>query len=178
MYIQQTPLSTSSSSSVGSFNNRGTCRIACLPQYTPGHLFLDSASNLGPLITCWQINKFEDCWYKSVRILKALELLFQQFLNLSRFQRDWVVQYLEICPIIGDLGALYENHTFTVWSKKELKLLSSLLGFSWTWDIHELYQISAQRPAPTKGARPYFLLWSPPTTLIISFTEVRTRIRR
>ncbi len=28
---------------------------------TPDHLFLDSAPNLGPLISCWEINKFENC---------------------------------------------------------------------------------------------------------------------
>ncbi len=47
------------------------------------HLLLDSAPNLGPLISCWEINKLENCWYKSVRILEVLKLLFQQFLNLS-----------------------------------------------------------------------------------------------
>jgi hypothetical protein len=37
---------------------------------------LDSAPNLGPLISRWEINKFENCWYKSVRILVVLKLLF------------------------------------------------------------------------------------------------------
>jgi hypothetical protein len=54
----------------------------------PDHLLLDSAPNLGPLISSWEINKFENCWYKSVRILEILKLLFQQFLNLSSSQRD------------------------------------------------------------------------------------------
>jgi hypothetical protein len=36
----------------------------------------------------WEINKFENCRYKSVMILKVLKLLFQQFLNLSSSQRD------------------------------------------------------------------------------------------
>jgi hypothetical protein len=31
---------------------------------------LDSAPNLGPLISRWEINKFENCWYKSFRILE------------------------------------------------------------------------------------------------------------
>jgi hypothetical protein len=35
-----------------------------------------------------EINKFENCWYKSVRILEVLKLLFPQFLNLSSSQRD------------------------------------------------------------------------------------------
>ncbi len=54
----------------------------------PDHLLLDSAPNLGPLISRWEINKFESFWYKSVRILGVLKVLFQQFLNLSSPQRD------------------------------------------------------------------------------------------
>jgi hypothetical protein len=54
----------------------------------PDHLLLDSAPNLGPLISRWEINQFENCWYKSVTILEVLKLLFQQFLNLSSSQRD------------------------------------------------------------------------------------------
>jgi hypothetical protein len=65
---------------------------------SPNHLLLDSAPNLGPLISLWEINKFEDCWYKSVRILEVLKLLFQQSLNLSSSQRDMS------CPILGDLS--------------------------------------------------------------------------
>jgi hypothetical protein len=50
---------------------------------------LDSAPNLETLISCWEVNKFENCWYKSVRILKVLmKRLFQQFSNLSSSQRD------------------------------------------------------------------------------------------
>ncbi len=70
-----------------------------LVQYTPDHLLLDnSAPNFGPLIFRWEINKFGDCWYKRVRILEVLELLFQQFLNLSSSQRDMSD------PILGDLS--------------------------------------------------------------------------
>ncbi len=55
----------------------------------PDHRLLDSAPNLGPLISCWEhFNTFENCWYKGVRILEVLKLLFQQFLNLSSSQRD------------------------------------------------------------------------------------------
>ncbi len=54
----------------------------------PDHLWLDNAPNLGPLIYRLEINKFENCWYKSVRILKVLKLLIQQSLNLSTSQRD------------------------------------------------------------------------------------------
>ncbi len=34
----------------------------------PNRLLLGSAPNLGPSISCWKIDKFENCWYKSVRI--------------------------------------------------------------------------------------------------------------
>ncbi len=62
---------------------------------TPDHIFLDSAPNLGPLISRWEINKIENCWYKSVQTLEVLKLLFQQFLNLLNFipNEIWVVQY-------------------------------------------------------------------------------------
>jgi hypothetical protein len=32
-----------------------------LHENTPDHLLLDSAPNLGPLISRWEINKFENC---------------------------------------------------------------------------------------------------------------------
>jgi hypothetical protein len=54
----------------------------------PDHLLLDSAPNLGQLISHWEIPKFKNCWYKSARILGVLKLLFQQFLNLSSSQQD------------------------------------------------------------------------------------------
>ncbi len=59
---------------------------------SPDHLLLDSTPNLGPLISCWEINSFENCWYKSVRIIEVLKLLFQQFLNLSSSQRDPIIK--------------------------------------------------------------------------------------
>ncbi len=65
---------------------------------TPDNLLLDSVPNLGPLISRWEINEFENCWYKSVRILEVLKFLFQQFLNLSSSQRDMSG------PILGALS--------------------------------------------------------------------------
>ncbi len=62
--------------------------IVAVLDLPPNHLFLDSAPNLGPLISSWEINKLENCWYKSVRILEVLKLLFQQFLNMLSSQRD------------------------------------------------------------------------------------------
>jgi hypothetical protein len=49
----------------------------------PDHLLFNSAPILGRLISRWEINKFKNCWYKSVRILEVLKLLFQQFLSLG-----------------------------------------------------------------------------------------------
>ncbi len=81
------------------FYFEGGALVHDLPRwYTPDHLLLDSAPNLGPLISRWEINKFETCSYKSVRILEVLKLLFQQFLNLSSSQRDMSG------PILGDLS--------------------------------------------------------------------------
>jgi hypothetical protein len=64
----------------------------------PDHQSLDSAPNLGPLISCWEINNFKNCWYKSVRILEVLKLLFQQFLHFSCSQQDMSG------PILGTLS--------------------------------------------------------------------------
>ncbi len=55
---------------------------------SPDHLLMGGAPNFGPLISRWEINKFENCWYKSVKILEVLKLSFHQFLNLSSSQRD------------------------------------------------------------------------------------------
>ncbi len=52
------------------------------------HPILDSALNLGPLISRWEINKFENCWYKRVKILEILKLLIQHFVNLSSSKWD------------------------------------------------------------------------------------------
>jgi hypothetical protein len=54
----------------------------------------------------WEVNKFKNCLYKSVRILEVLKLLFQQYLNLSSSQRDKSGPILGDCPIIRDPGVL------------------------------------------------------------------------
>jgi hypothetical protein len=73
----------------------GVLRVFTIP---PDHLLLDSAPNLGPLISRWEINKFENCWYKSVKVLDVLKLLFEQFLNLLISQLD------TSGPMLGDLS--------------------------------------------------------------------------
>ncbi len=52
------------------------------------HLLLDRSSNIGPLRSCWELDKFENCWNKSFRTSKILTLWYQQFSNLWISQRD------------------------------------------------------------------------------------------
>jgi hypothetical protein len=80
--------------------------------YTHNLLLLNSAPNLGPLLSHWEINKYENCWYKSVRILQVLKLLFQQCFNLSSSQRDMSG------PILGDLSnnRWSNDPTIDLWS--------------------------------------------------------------
>jgi hypothetical protein len=57
-----------------------TCFTAGERIETPSdHLWLDSAPNLRPLVSRWEINKFENCWYKNVRILEVLLFKFVKF---------------------------------------------------------------------------------------------------
>ncbi len=79
---------------------------------TPYLLLLDRAPNLGLLISCWEINKVENCWYKSVRILEVPKLLFQQFLNLSSSQRDMSG------PILGDLSNNRVSMSVSSWDSR------------------------------------------------------------
>ncbi len=75
--------------------HRDAVRDSLLEVYgTPDNLLLDSVPNLGPLISRWEINKFENCWYKSVKILEVLKLLFLQFFLICQVPNEiWVVQY-------------------------------------------------------------------------------------
>jgi hypothetical protein len=54
----------------------------------PDHLLLDSAPNIGPLISRWELEKFKNCWNKSFETSKILTLLYQQISNLLISQRD------------------------------------------------------------------------------------------
>ncbi len=57
-----------------------------VPSVPPDHLLLDSAPNLGPLVSCWELDKFKmKCWNKTVRAFKFLTLMYQQFSNLFIF---------------------------------------------------------------------------------------------
>ncbi len=116
----------------------------------PDHLLLDSAPNFGPLLFRWKINKFKNCWYKSVRIFEVLKLLFQQFLNLSSFQRDMSG------PILGDLSndrwlGVSQNTKQTPF----LFLLILLIGNhqSGLWCVHQSILDEGRQPLDEKWNR-------------------------
>ncbi len=54
----------------------------------PDHLLLDRSPNIGPLISRWELDKFQNCWNKSLRTSNIRTLLHQQFLILLISQRD------------------------------------------------------------------------------------------
>ncbi len=60
----------------------------CLHTIPHDHLLLDSAPNIGPLISRWEPDKVKNCWNKSFRISKSMTLLYQQFTNFLISQRD------------------------------------------------------------------------------------------
>ncbi len=79
----------------------------------PDHLLLDSAPNIGPLISRWELDKFKKCWNKSFRTSKIMTLLYQQFSNL--FISQWDMSGPR-------LGALSNDRWSgsTVWCTKKL----------------------------------------------------------
>jgi hypothetical protein len=94
-----------------------------LKEYTPDHLFLDRrAPNLRPLISRLEMNKFKNCWYKSVRFLEVLKLLFLRFLNLSNSQRDMSGPRLGTMSKNRRSGGtvLYHRHIFQAQGKDML----------------------------------------------------------
>ncbi len=54
----------------------------------PGHLLLDRSPNIGSLISCWELDKFKNCWNKTFRTSKIPTLLYQQFSNLLISRQD------------------------------------------------------------------------------------------
>ncbi len=52
------------------------------------HILFDRSRNIGPLISCWELDKLKNCLNKSFRTSKILTLLYQQFSNLLISQRD------------------------------------------------------------------------------------------
>ncbi len=64
--------------------------IFCGPS-TPNHVLLDSAPNIGPLISRWELDKFKTFRKKIFRTSKILTHLYQQFSNLliSTTRYEW-----------------------------------------------------------------------------------------
>jgi hypothetical protein len=78
---------------IGQRFHRKTYCIWCMKRRaTPSHVLVDSGPNLGSFTSRWEINKFENCWYKGVRILEVKKLLFQHFFCQVP-NEIWVVQY-------------------------------------------------------------------------------------
>ncbi len=69
----------------------------CPRTVTPDHQLLDSVPNLGPLISRWEINKIENFWYKSVRILKGSKAFVSAIFESSS-QQDMSG------PMLGDVS--------------------------------------------------------------------------
>ncbi len=109
---------------------------------TPDHLFLDSAPNIGPLISCWELNKFKNCWSISFRTSEILTLLYQQFLNLLISQRNmsgprlgalsnnrWSGGYLRFKAALysyvlpeGEVNGIYSQFCFCLFSRLRKKI--------------------------------------------------------
>jgi hypothetical protein len=54
------------------------------------YLLLDSAPNIGPLISRWELDEFKNSWNNSFRTFKIQKLLYQQLSNLFISQRyEW-----------------------------------------------------------------------------------------
>jgi hypothetical protein len=54
------------------------------------HLLLDMSPNIGPLISCWELEKFKNCWNKSFTTSRILTILYQQFSFVNFPTRyDW-----------------------------------------------------------------------------------------
>jgi hypothetical protein len=86
------------------------------------HLLLDTSHNIGPLVSRWELDKFENCWNKSFRTTKILTLLYQQFSNLLISQRDMS------CP---RLGALSNNRWSGVLDRNEMKMIPVYWVVNW-----------------------------------------------
>jgi hypothetical protein len=106
------------------------------------HLLLDSAPNIGPLISRWELDKFKNCLNKSFRTSKVLTLLYQQFLNLLISQRD----------MSGPrLGALSKNR----WSGGSFDHAFSILSMVQQWPSNVSVQSFLRRSSVSAAVRTY-----------------------
>jgi hypothetical protein len=129
------------------------------------HPLLHSAPNLGPLISRWEINKFENCGCKSVRILEVLKLLSQQFFNLSSSQ--WNMSG----PILGDLsnnrwsGGNTKLTTPTTWVDVDLQPLI----WSQNADVTSLKEVLYEKWNGTKSNKITKLLFINELGYLVTF---------
>ncbi len=81
LWIEDTGVKTATSFPTHMNTNPNYLQHALL--LPPGHLLLDSAPNLGPLISRWEINKFENYWYKCQNFTgsKAVVSEISEFVN-------------------------------------------------------------------------------------------------
>jgi hypothetical protein len=97
------------------------------------HLLLDSASDIGPPISRWELDKFKNCWNKSFRSSKILTLLYQQFSNLSISQRDMSGPRLGALSKNRWSGGTYKEGWFSNFVMKLCHFsLHTCVDISWT----------------------------------------------
>ncbi len=143
-----------------------TKKLYIFLKLTPDHLLLDSVPNLGPLISRWEINKFENCWYKSVRILEVLKLLFQQFLNLWSFQRDiFFLSKHEGCNSRHITSSLLGQNELTSSHIKHMSgpILGALSNNRWSWGILHVLSYFCHTSLRRIPQIRYYLLFSDST---------------
>jgi hypothetical protein len=138
----------------------------------PDHLLLDSAPNFGPLISRWKITKFENCWYKSVRIFEVLNVLFQQFLNLSSSQQDMSGPMLGTCPIIGDRGVLSLPGIFFFCSFSYWEWLQQTCREVWSWPRRRRHWGTVSTGLPSRWASVPLFPQSGPVLKCVDETKI------
>jgi hypothetical protein len=101
----------------------------------PDYVSLDSAPNLGPLISCWELDTFKNFWNKSFITSKILTHLYQQCSNLfsqrdKRGPRLGVLSNKRLSRGTSNCKNLWTNISLRIGLKKETKkyLWKSFLG--------------------------------------------------
>ncbi len=94
---------------------------------TPDHLLLDRSPNIGPLISCWKLDKFKNCWNKSFKTSKKLTLVYQKFSNLLISKPNLLISKRDLSgPRLGTLsnnrwsgGSVLESNStfFSHWKR-------------------------------------------------------------
>ncbi len=85
------------------------CRLSCTSSVPHDHLLLDTAPNIGPLISLWELDIFKICRSKNLRAWETLKFRHFCIRDLWTCQfpnKIWVVQDYRHCPRIGNRGVL------------------------------------------------------------------------